>query len=306
MLWVIAALFFVSFTLLVLAFARPKAKEDVSQRMERLHRQVSIAQDAAAPLTERPSLVRRAWLWGTALMAPLAQRLLSEQMEAAILPRLRRAGWYEVSAGQFVTWQLLSCLTFGCTFLLLFYWDGLPSATFLPGLIGSLALGFYFPRIRLNTVAEKRQKEILKALPDVLDLLTVCIEAGMGLNAALQKVAEQMRPNTLLAELRRTLQEIKVGRPRADALRAMAQRVDIKELTAVVISLVQAEQIGTPLGKTLRVQSEVVRQARWQKAQEMAHKAPVKIVLPVVCLIFPVMFLVIFGPIVLNLLVAKH
>lgn len=303
MLWLISFLFFFSFTLLILAFARPKAKEDVNQRLQRLHKQISAVQDPDMAVPVRPSPPRRFWQWGSGLFAPLARVLLSETAEARIVSLLRKAGWYEVSPTHYVSWQLLSCVVFGAVFLVLFYLDRLPILAFAPGLLATMVLGYHYPRVRITSVLEHRQKEILRALPDVLDLLTVCIEAGMGLSAAIHKVVEQMPPSALLVELGRTLQEMQVGKPRADALRAMAQRLDMKDLTAVVIALVQAEQIGSPLGKTLRIQSEVVRQARWQRAQELAHKAPVKIVLPVVCLIFPVMFLVIFGPIVLNLLV---
>lgn len=303
MLWLIAFLLFLSFTLLILAFAQPKAKEDVSQRIQRLRKQVVAAQEPGTASPQRPSPVQRIGLWGAEYLAPLTSRLLTGKMAEQLGPRLRQAGWYEVTAAQFLARQVFSCLGFGLIFIFIFYLDRLPAAAFLPGLLASLALGFYYPRIRLNTALEERQKEILRGLPDVLDLLTVCIEAGMGLNAAIQKVVEQMRPGTLQAELGRTLQDIQMGMPRADALRGLAGRLDLKEVAALVLALIQSEQMGTPLGKTLRIQSEIVRQARWQRAQELAHKAPVKIVLPVVCLIFPVMFLIIFGPIVLNLLV---
>jgi tight adherence protein C len=113
------------------------------------------------------------------------------------------------------------------------------------------------------------------------------------------------QPSPLRDELSKTLQEIRVGKPRVQALKDLAKRVDMKEITSFVVAVVQAEQIGGNLSQTLKIQSEIARDARWQKAQELAQKAPIKLLFPMLLLIFPNIFLIIFGPILLGYITGK-
>lgn len=156
-------------------------------------------------------------------------------------------------------------------------------------------LGYLFPDSWLKAKVKQRQKEIETTLPDVLDLLTVSVEAGLGFDAALLKVVEKKR-GVLAQEFLRVLQEIKMGRPRREALRELGRRNEVEDLSNVVASLVQADQLGISIGGVLRNQSVQIRQKQRQRAEEKAQKAPVKIMIPLVFFVFPSVFIVILGP----------
>ena len=158
-----------------------------------------------------------------------------------------------------------------------------------------------YPNMTLNSKIRTRQKEILKSLPDVMDLLTVSVEAGLNFDAALSKVVQKM-PGTLSREFETVLQEIKVGRSKKDALYDMADRLSVQDLRSFIGAVVQADQLGVSLGRVLRIQAEQIRLNRKQRIQEQAMKAPVKILIPMVIFIFPVIFIVLLGPVVINLL----
>ncbi|MER3457530.1 MAG: type II secretion system protein, partial [Chloroflexota bacterium] len=166
----------------------------------------------------------------------------------------------------------------------------------LVGLTALMALtGFYMPVLWLNSKIRRRQGEIVKALPDALDLLTVCVEAGLGFDAAMAKVNEKW-DNELSLAFGRVLQEIRLGRLRREALRDMAN----PDVTTFVAAIIQAEQLGVSIAKVLRIQSDQMRVRRRQRAEENAQKAPVKILFPMVLLIFPSLFIVLLGPAALT------
>lgn len=170
----------------------------------------------------------------------------------------------------------------------------------LVGLTALMALtGFYMPVLWLNSKIRRRQDEIVKALPDALDLLTVCVEAGLGFDAALAKVNEKW-DNELSLAFGRVLQEIRLGRLRREALRDMANRMEVPDVTTFVAAIIQAEQLGVSIAKVLRIQSDQMRIRRRQRAEENAQKAPVKILFPMVFLIFPSLFIVLLGPAALT------
>ncbi|WKZ82606.1 MAG: type II secretion system F family protein [Acidimicrobiia bacterium] len=161
---------------------------------------------------------------------------------------------------------------------------------------GLLAVGGYaLPDVLLRSRGRERQKEIQKALPDVLDQLTISVEAGLGFDAALSRVAAT-GSGALADELRRLLGEIKVGVSRREALRHLSDRTDVQELRHFTVALQQAEQFGLPIARVLRVQSSELRVRRRQRAEEEALKIPVKIVFPLVLCIFPALFVVLLGP----------
>lgn len=162
-------------------------------------------------------------------------------------------------------------------------------------------LGFYYPRFWLNRQIARRKKEILKTLPDALDLLVICVEAGLGFDAAMQRVAERWN-NELGRAFARVLHEIALGRSRKDALRDMAARVDLPEMTTFVAAIIQAEQLGVSIAKVLHIQADQMRLRRRQRAEELARQAPIKMLFPLVFLIFPAMFVVLLGPALLILL----
>lgn len=162
-------------------------------------------------------------------------------------------------------------------------------------------LGILTPRLVLSTKTKERQKEINKTLPDILDLLTVSVEAGLGFDAALGKVVEKA-PGVLSKELDKALQEIKIGKSRKEALKDASSRIGIVDFTTLIASIIQAEQLGVGIGNVLRIQSHQMRLKRRQRAQEKAMKAPVKMLIPMVMFIFPTIFTVILGPSVIKLL----
>jgi tight adherence protein C len=143
--------------------------------------------------------------------------------------------------------------------------------------------------------------QIIKQLPDSFDLITTCVEAGLGLDAALARVAEKVE-GPFAQELRRTLREISLGKMRREAMRELAERTDVQDLTTFVNAVIQAEQMGSSIGSVLRVQSEQLRVRRRQRAEEAAYKAPIKMLFPLVLCIFPTLFIVILGPAVITIM----
>lgn len=165
----------------------------------------------------------------------------------------------------------------------------------------AFALGLYLPFFILNRKIKSRRRSMVRDLPDVLDLLTVSVEAGLGFDGALHKLSEKMK-GALVEEFSRLLNEIRVGVPRRNALVAMAGRCNLEDVSVFTTSLVQADQLGVGIGNVLRVQSAAMREKRRQRAQAAAMKAPVKMLLPLVMFIFPTIFVILLGPAVIQLI----
>jgi tight adherence protein C len=161
--------------------------------------------------------------------------------------------------------------------------------------IVAFVLGYYFPRMYLESTITRRQTNIRKALPDALDLLTICVEAGLGFDSAMSKVTEEWE-NELSSAFGRVIQEIRLGKLRRDALRDMAERIGISEMTSFVAAVIQSEQLGVSMSRVLRIQADQMRMRRRQRAEEQARKAPVKMMIPLVFLIFPSILIVLLGP----------
>jgi tight adherence protein C len=156
-------------------------------------------------------------------------------------------------------------------------------------------LGFFFPQLWLQSRINARQDEIRRALPDALDLLTICVEAGLGLEAAMSKVAEKWE-NQLSLALMRAIREIQLGKSRREAMRDMADRIGMSEMTSFVAAIIQSEILGVSLAKILRIQSDQMRVRRRQAAEEKARQAPVKMILPLAFLIFPSILIILLTP----------
>ena len=165
----------------------------------------------------------------------------------------------------------------------------------------ALAGGAYLPFFILRRKIKSRRHSMVRDLPDVLDLLTVSVEAGLGFDGALHELSEKMS-GALVDEFTRLLNEIRVGVPRRNALVAMAGRCSVEDVSVFVTSLVQADQLGVGIGNVLRVQSAAMREKRRQRAQEAAMKAPVKMLLPLVLFIFPTIFVILLGPAAISLI----
>src|SRR3970040_1889765 len=162
------------------------------------------------------------------------------------------------------------------------------------------ALGWMVPGQWLKGRLGARQKLVIKGLPDALDLVTTCVEAGLGLDGALARVAEKSS-GPLADELTRLLREVAMGKLRREALTAMADRIGVDEITSFVNAIIQAEQLGVGIAQVLRVQSDQLRTRRRQRAEQTAHEAPIKMIFPLVLFIFPAFMLVILGPAVIRI-----
>ena len=164
-------------------------------------------------------------------------------------------------------------------------------------------LGFYLPDLWLRQKTEKRQEKLLKALPDALDLMVVCVEAGMGLDEAINRVAKEskLQSKELSDEFSFLGLELRAGKQRKDALRNLAERTNLEEVNNLVTLLIQADKFGTNIADTLRVYSDSFRTERFQRAEEMAAKMPVKLIFPLILFIFPALFIVIIGPAIISI-----
>jgi tight adherence protein C len=161
-------------------------------------------------------------------------------------------------------------------------------------------LGFLLPIVWLGGRIRRRQDEIIKTLPDALDLLTISVEAGLPFDGAMQRVAEKW-DNEISKGFQRLLTEMRVGKSRRDALRDMSDRMEVPDITSFVAALIQADQLGISIAKVLRIQSEQMRIKRRQRAEEKAQQAPIKMLIPMTFLIFPTILIVILGPAALIL-----
>jgi tight adherence protein C len=204
--------------------------------------------------------------------------------------------------GVFFAMRIFMTIALGIgAFLVFFVLSSTAQTTAILLTLGSLFLGYYFPSMWLNSKIKRRQQGIVRALPDALDLLVICVEAGLGFDMAMGKVYEKWN-NDLSIAFGRVLREIQLGKPRREALRDMSRRMDVPDVTAFIAAIIQADQLGVSMSKILRVQSDQMRVKRRQRAQEKAHQAPVKMMIPMVFLIFPAIWIVLLGPSIVILL----
>lgn len=204
-----------------------------------------------------------------------------------------------MTASSFWLVRLLSLLLFCMLGLVLSIVMSLDQPMWMLGPVGGAVLGYLVPQMMLSRQVKKRKKQILLAMPSALDLLTISVEAGLSFDAALSRVAEKYQ-NPLTAEITQVLNEVRLGRPRVDALEDMARRCNVEELTNFVQAVVQSEQLGVGIANVLRIQSEEIRRRRRQRAEEQGQKAPLKMLFPMVGCIFPTLFIVLLGPAVVE------
>ena len=158
----------------------------------------------------------------------------------------------------------------------------------------------FFPTMWLSGVIKKRHTSIMKALPNVLDLLTLSVESGRDLLSSLRDILERRKMDPLGEELMRTFQEIQLGRKRTEALRALSKRVKQVDLSATINAIVQAEEYGVSIGQLLRIQGDMQRNKRFAMAEKLANESSVKIIIPVVICILPAVFVILMGPLAMN------
>lgn len=178
---------------------------------------------------------------------------------------------------------------------------GLPFATVVLIAAGAGSFGYVLPNILLYNAGQKREKLMRNALPDAIDLLTISVEAGLGFSAAVSRVAQNTR-GPLAEEFSRLLQEMQIGMGRSEAMRAMGERTTLADLKSFCLSMVQADSLGIPVGKVLRIQSKEMRTKRRQRAEEKAQQVPVKIMVPLILFILPTLFIVVIGPAAISIM----
>ncbi|MGI9666028.1 MAG: type II secretion system F family protein [Acidimicrobiia bacterium] len=214
--------------------------------------------------------------------------------------KLVLAGWAERMDGN--TWAAVRIIAFAVGLVLAFLAVPLMSSAMLKLVVGGLliVIGFFGPEASLNRAIDDRRKEMEKQLPDIIDLLVISVEAGLGFEAAMGRVVHNV-PGELSKEFQRMLQETRVGVSRHEALRNMADRTDVDDLDSFILALIQADQFGVSIARMLRVQAEEMRVRRRQRIQEKAFAAPVKMIFPMLLCIFPSIFIVILGPAALSI-----
>lgn len=170
------------------------------------------------------------------------------------------------------------------------------------GLIAAVTfVGFFLPTYLADRNIRLRQTEVIRSMPDALDLLTICVEAGLGFDAALKKVVDKYH-DSLSVAFARVLQEIQLGKLRREALRDMADRLGVAEMESFVAAVIQSEQMGVSMSRVLRVQADAMRVKRRQRAEEKAQQAPIKMLVPMAFLIFPTILIILLGPAILQLM----
>ena len=245
----------------------------------------------------------RLWRWGAPLIDPLAAHLgawLATRTRFAILERLRRAGLDAViGADRYVAGKLLAGAI--GTLVVSVAWSPAGVAPFFV-LCAAGGLGFLLPETWLSDRIAQRQRAVLRELPFYLDVITLAVESGLNLASALSQAADKGPSGPLRIEFERVLRDLRAGRLRAEALRAMAERLALPAVGSLVSALIVAEQQGSALAPILRAQAEQRRNERFQRAEKLAMEAPVKMLLPLLVFIFPCTFAVLLFPIVGRML----
>jgi tight adherence protein C len=252
--------------------------------------------ELSLPFSERfikPALERLGSLL-TSRMAKNRQVVMQNKLNLAGRP-------YGLSVNAFEVLKVIALLVFGTLGL----WFTLVLGIKLPVqaalVVAAGALGRYMPDVWLNGKMKGRQKELRLALPNALDLLTISVEAGLGFDAAIGRLIEKFH-NSLTDEFAQVLNEIRLGRPRLEALDEMGRRSGVEELHTFTQALIQSEQLGVGIAKVLRIQSEEMRRRRRQRAEEQAAQAPLKMLFPMIGCIFPTLFIVLMGPAVIIII----
>jgi tight adherence protein C len=232
----------------------------------------------------------------------LAQRFTPQATLENTRRRLEMGGNpMQLDPAFFLAMRFVAAAVLGGLIFLVFLFTG---RNWLQGLLFSLLfllVGFFFPDLWLSSKISGRQKGVFRAMPDALDLLTIAVEAGLGFDAAMAKVHEKWE-NDLALEFGRVIQEIRLGKLRREALRDMAERLGVSEMTSFVAAVIQSEQLGVSMAKVLRIQSDQMRVRRRQMAEEEAHRAPIKMIFPIGLLIFPSLLIILLGPAAMLLL----
>lgn len=297
---IVGAIILLAVVLVVIGLNTPQAEDSIQERLSN----IAIGDE---PMTlEELELSQD---FGQRILIPffnrigkMAQRFTPQATLESAKKRLEMAGNpMQMNPAFFLMLRFVFASLFGMTLFLVFsragrgWVQGLGLSTLF------MLIGFLFPNLWLSGRISARQKAIFRAMPDALDLLTISVEAGLGFDQAMAKVHEKW-DNDLSLELGRVIAEIRLGKLRRDALRDMAERLGVAEMTSFVAAVIQSEQLGVSMAKVLRIQSDQMRVRRRQLAEEEAHRAPIKMVFPIALLIFPSIMIILLGPAAMLLL----
>jgi tight adherence protein C len=300
---VAAILLIVAITLVVIGMRRPRSADEtlLEERLEEFSsrgEEVNLEKlELSQPFAERVifPIARK--------LGELAARFTPQNVTQSLSRKIELAGNpSRVDPATILAGQFIIAAVFGGVLILVFTL-GPSKPDFATGALLVLVfsfLGFYFPQLWLTSKIQKRQKNIRKAMPDALDLLTICVEAGLGFEAALAKVSDKWQTELSLA-FARVIREIGLGKVRKEAMRAMSDNIGLTEMTSFVAAVIQSEALGVSMAKVLRIQSDQMRVKRRQLAEEAAHKAPLKMLIPMGMLIFPALCIVLMTPAILKL-----
>lgn len=295
---IIVAIVVFLFSAVAVASAAMLGKRNVSSMETRIQsfRDQAVERDDVDDILEL-SFGERVLRPGVASAFRAMTGILPQSLIADIQYQLQMAG-HPMKLNTFVTFWLVSILTFAFVGLVMLLTMGGIQGLLFAAVLG--VLGYMFPRQWLKGKVKGKQKLVIRTLPDNLDLITTCVEAGLGLDAALARVAERGE-GPLAEELQRMLRDVAMGKLRREAMEEMADRIGVEELTNFINSIIQAEQLGVGIAQVLRVQSDQLRTQRRQRAEKAAHEAPIKMIFPLVLLIFPAFLSVILAPAVIRI-----
>ena len=269
-----------------------KATETPQQRLERLTASLHPLEDAELEL---PFLDRVIKPWLHKQIQAVGRLAPSRNIEK-LRQNLTRAGYpYALTTLDFLGLKLLVGMVAAAGLLFLLASRGAPflGAMLITGTVG--VIGFLLPDFWLGSRVGRRKKEITRTLPDALDMLTICVDAGAGLDSAMLKISQKWQ-NAIASEFGKVVAEIRIGMTRHEALQNMATRTDVPDVGSFVAVLLQADQFGLSIANVLHTQSEQMRARRWQRAEEEARKVPIKLLFPLIFMIFPAMLAVTIGP----------
>lgn len=291
----------IGLALIVAMEVMPAKERAVRHRLDDIE---AIGSDSHALAEKRRRLVQGQRV--LEILEVLGQKLQPGRDGAASDTDMLRQAGYRKSSAPAIYWglRLALPLTLGLLSLSVLPLAGTTGRLVMAATIYFAGIGYITPLLVVRSKRRRRHKDLRHALADTLDLLVVCVEAGLGLNQALVRVAEEIRhvSEAMSLELLQTNAEIRAGTPRDTALRQLADRTGVDDLSSLVTMLIQTDRFGTSIARSLRVQSDTLREKRKQRAEEAAAKTAIKMVFPLVFCIFPAMFVVILGPAAIRLI----
>jgi len=288
---VVPILTFVTTGLFVMALVPPRSAATLRKRLAPYGSRVAPARERALAGSFSYRVLRPA----SQALARLAMVIAPSTIHAKATLELAKAG-DPITVEQYMALRLVAMVGAPLAYVLINARTGQPLSPLSLTLVGGLfLLGGRFSSWWVRRAAKKRQDQIERSLPSALDLITVCMEAGLSFDSGMAKVVEKTK-GVLADEFAHVLQDIQVGKSRREALRDLGRRIDVRDVSALVAAIVQADQMGMSLAPVMRAQSDDLRLRRKQRAEETAMKAPVKMLFPLILFIMPSSMLVLLGP----------